>query len=1108
MNIKKLLLLSLGFVTTSFVLKGQTLFELIKEEESRRKLRVAKFLDSTKVKGRIVDGNKLLYDVSPFGRPHFKASESNRIAAFTIGTNFLKQNGNSLYQLKGNGLILGVWEADVPNVSHIEFESRVTQKDLPVFSQGNHATHVIGTIAAKGINPEAEGMANQALVNSYDADNDNLEIRNEAAAGLLVSNHSYGLITGWHDGKWYGDPEVSTIEDWKFGFYSSDARIWDQIVFENNNLLICKSAGNDRGDAGPGRPSDGPYDCISDVSNAKNILTVGAVFPLEKKYTQPSQVKIASFSSWGPTDDGRIKPDIVAVGVNVFSTFSLNNGYGTLQGTSMSTPNLSGSLLLLQELNQKLNGKFLSASALKGLVIHTANEAGEADGPDYIHGWGLANIESAALFIKSLDNKTNSLIESNLLNNETKEFKFNAIAGERVKATLVWTDPAGFVSTPSLDPSDIKLVNDLDISIKDVNGTQYFPWVLNPGNPSQPATKGDNFRDNVEVIEFTALKSGQHILKINHKGTLTNALQNYTILISSSINIKNDRVLIWNNTSGDNNLNNPSNWLDKSTGLIANQTPTIEDKVYIETKLQELQLQGQSFSCKSIFVEGLNKVTFKLSDSLIIKEDIIIRNAKLIVESRGVRIDGGMNPSVIEGFIDFYSGIKIGNSNLRINKSTITSDSLSIFFSKVYLSLSTIKSKTILVDNQSTVHFDDTEIYSSGNFKIFTKSIFTKNLDLIIDSENRESVIEIDNLELELFKIIGKVKILNNFLAKKVIIDGDIHFVESFETDTLKILSNSKVTFSNNQVKLNSFFEAIGSSDKKIHLNGNNASLLSSKNTKYCSDFLIVNGVNVLGAAIFSSGINSQISNATGWQQMKCDEILFADFEIEFPCPNSLTSFKDKSTGMPDKWLYEIIGTQLVGESNDYYFSLPIGTYKARLKVSKGEQFHVTERNFRIHNDYGSTLKKPEINKQEDNLVTNIFASSYSWKLNDVLIENSNVSRIKPIENGAYQVIVFDNFCRQISLPYEYSQIITNINHVDHITIAIYPNPINSVLKFKRPIQDFEYSIYDISGKSYILKLSYIDNFIEIDVNDLPPGVYFISGLNQTKKFSLRFVKS
>jgi len=213
-----------------------------------------------------------------------------------------------------------------------------------------------------------------------------------AAGGLKVSQHSYGYITGWRqfgsDWYWYGDVSISATEDYGFGFYSSATRSWDEIAHNAPNYLIVKSAGNDRGEGpAPGsfhyywdgiawtgsnatRQIDGGangYDCIPHRGNAKNILTVGAV---------TSSGAMSSFSSWGPTDDGRVKPDVVAKGVSVYSTMELsNNDYDYLSGTSMSGPMVSGSTGLLLQHQQNLHpGEDLLSSTVKGLIIHSADD--------------------------------------------------------------------------------------------------------------------------------------------------------------------------------------------------------------------------------------------------------------------------------------------------------------------------------------------------------------------------------------------------------------------------------------------------------------------------------------------------------------------------------------------------------------------------------------------------------------------------------------------------------------------------------------------------------------------------------------------------------------
>ncbi len=97
------------------------------------------------------------------------------------------------------------------------------------------------------------------------------------------------------------------------------------------------------------------------------------------------------------------KPDIVADGVNLLSSIATSNtAYATFSGTSMSSPSVAGSLLLLQEYYSQLHGgAFMRSATLKGLVIHTADEAGPGPGPDYQFGFGLVNMQKAAAVITS-----------------------------------------------------------------------------------------------------------------------------------------------------------------------------------------------------------------------------------------------------------------------------------------------------------------------------------------------------------------------------------------------------------------------------------------------------------------------------------------------------------------------------------------------------------------------------------------------------------------------------------------------------------------------------------------------------------------------------------
>ncbi|RYZ25161.1 MAG: peptidase S8, partial [Sphingobacteriales bacterium] len=335
------------------------------------------------------------------------------------------------------------------------------------------------------------------------------------------------------DRYWEFKGEFGTTEDYKFGYYDTDSQIWDSIAYNAPYYLIVKAAGNNRNVNGPevgekyfrfgatgsiidagnrpeGISDNDSYDIMPTYGVAKNILTVGAVFPIPAGYSQPSDVVLTSFTSWGPTDDGRIKPDIVTDGVNLYSPFSSgNNAYAYLSGTSMATPVASGSIFLLQEYYSKLHaGAFMRAASLKGLVIHTADEAGTDPGPDYKHGWGLLNMERAASVLTS--NNTDQLLREEVLSNG-QTFTLPVIASGKgpLVATISWTDPKGPVNTTNrLNNTDRKLINDLDIRVSS-GATTYQPYILNPLNRAAPASQGDNNLDNVEKIVIPGALPGQ-----------------------------------------------------------------------------------------------------------------------------------------------------------------------------------------------------------------------------------------------------------------------------------------------------------------------------------------------------------------------------------------------------------------------------------------------------------------------------------------------------------------------------------------------------------------------------------------------------------------------
>lgn len=510
-----------------------------------------------------------LTGVDAGGYPQYTITESNIAAAATIGTSQLWPGGSTGLALNGGSNAvknkLAVWDGGKVLNTHVELTGRVTQRDGAT-AISDHATHVAGTLVASGVNPLAKGMSfGQQELYAFDFGNDNSEMLNEAA-NLLVSNHSYGEIAGWYfnDGaspaRWEFRGRFGENEDYKMGYYSDKTQLWDSIAYNAPYYLIVKSAGNKRNENGPaeganywrynasgvmenagprpsGLSSNNSYDIIPSYGTAKNLLSIAAVNPIPNGYSKASDVVMSTFSSWGPTDDGRIKPDVSADGVNLFSSIGTSNtAYDIYSGTSMASPNASGSLLLVQEYYNRLHtGTFLRSSTLKALIIHTADEAGTSPGPDYQFGWGLMNVAKAAAVITA-DNTTDRIHENVLTQGQTYTQTVIASGRGPLVATIAWTDPKGDVE-PSNSPSALnnpakKLVHDLDLVIKK-GATVYRTWRLDPSVPSAPATNGDNNTDNVEKVVIEDVVPGEtYTIEITHKGILQRSSQAYGLIIS------------------------------------------------------------------------------------------------------------------------------------------------------------------------------------------------------------------------------------------------------------------------------------------------------------------------------------------------------------------------------------------------------------------------------------------------------------------------------------------------------------------------------------------------------------------------------------------------
>ncbi len=490
----------------------------------------------------------------------------NLNAAISISTNQVWPGGATGLNLTGTGVILGIWDGGQVRTTHQEMTPRATQRDKFVspYDLNFHATHVAGTMVAQGVNPAAKGMSFQGNLDAFDWDFDTAEMAEAAIEGIRVSNHSYGYRAGWDcclmgNLIWWGDNRLPpNVADPYFGHYDDVAAEWDDIAFNAPQYLMVKAAGNARLFGPPFqpfahyefdyennfqpfvtntvRPLNGAplgHDTLTDSANAKNNLVVGAVNDVPGGYSGPGSVTLAGFSSWGPTDDGRIKPDVSGNGVLLTSSFETSDtAYGTISGTSMASPNVSGSIgLLIQHYRATHGGQDARSASMRGLVIHTADECGANPGPEYSFGWGLMNTRVAAQTITTDVFRPDTITESSLSNGQTFMLPFTVQQGAtELRATLCWTDPP---APQTMIGPLFKLINDLDLRIDGPTRQTFLPWVLDPLNPSAAATKGDNVRDNVEQVVIMDPEVGDYTIRVSHKGALNGGSQAFSLIVAT-----------------------------------------------------------------------------------------------------------------------------------------------------------------------------------------------------------------------------------------------------------------------------------------------------------------------------------------------------------------------------------------------------------------------------------------------------------------------------------------------------------------------------------------------------------------------------------------------
>ncbi len=423
------------------------------------------------------------------------------------------------YNLKGSGIKFGLYDKFGVQSNHSALSSRVTILSGATTSTDPHATInaglMIGNGAGSGSGSGNIGMAPEATL-------DFVNVSAFTTSGINWTSIFDSMKAHINQRNWvavnnsYGDLNAPV------GNYTTGSRLADEAVRLSNATIVF---------AVDYAVSEATPRSLRTPETAKNIIAVTAV---DKNGGTFKPLPGRKHPACGPTSDGRIKPDIAAAGsgtspsgphiisTNIGTGSTYTNGFSEdHQGTSLAAPAITGGVgLIVQRYKQLNNNNIPSPALVKSILLNTAQEfQGSQPGPDYRHGFGIANILDAVKVVDAL-----AYYERTISQGDVQEREITVPAGQsRLRVMMAYTDYEAAANAQTA------LVNQLNLKLISPSGVEWLPWVLNPNSFNSAATRAINVLDNVEQVEVSLPESGTWRIQVTAPNINQGSNQGYAV---------------------------------------------------------------------------------------------------------------------------------------------------------------------------------------------------------------------------------------------------------------------------------------------------------------------------------------------------------------------------------------------------------------------------------------------------------------------------------------------------------------------------------------------------------------------------------------------------